>query len=183
MNANGAPPGKTGLEVNWRALVGAVVVLAFGLALVAVHQVLGAPTWSDTWRALSGGADEPPAEPSLPREIAGEAIETARVRLGAATAFELAQGDSPVYAFVFDQGPHNYTVAFYRRRAVTGPFERYGDVFWPTGFDAPALGGVPPVLGMRERHLGVPFAFALGEQEVSFAPVAPYTWRRLDAGF
>lgn len=61
MNANGAPPGKTGLEVNWRALVGAVVVLAFGLALVAVHQLLGAPTWSDTWRALSGGADEPPA--------------------------------------------------------------------------------------------------------------------------
>jgi len=173
MNANGAPPGRPALNVNWRALVGVALVSAAGLVLAAMHHTAGAPTSASLSRREPRAVAEtdPPAEPILPREIDIDTVEAARIAIGAEMGFELQARDARIGAFAFDLGRHNYTVAFYRRPANARRFKRFGDVFHPTGFDAPVLEGLPPALLMRERALGLVFRFNVGDQEVSFDPV------------
>lgn len=153
-------------EVNWKLL--GVMVVVLGFAVLAWRMNVGQRVTESIEDV--GHRDVPPFLP-IPDVLPEGTIDQQRDRLTADLAFELAQSDSSIRAFAWEESEGNWTLVFYRRERRG--FVTFGSIANPTGFDPPRLVGSPPELRMRDRGLDIDMVFRVVDDDVAMAPADP----------
>ncbi|AKF06857.1 hypothetical protein [Sandaracinus amylolyticus] len=149
MSEEGGPEHERGggLHFDPRALVIALVAVAALLAYAVHHESeLRAGRTPAALRTDERGLD------ALSASIGAEVL-----------AFEDDDG-VPIRVLVREEAPGDYVLVAYRRRGDA--FERFGQTWFPTGFDRPRIAGDPPRLEMRERGTGAVLVMRIEGDEV-----------------